>query len=204
MTVDNLAICTLPTIFEFSDVPQNSGRARRKTVAVMNSKEIVQYGLLKEALCLLITQRNEIKQIPIDLIKLQSPKKRKRVSKEAMNPLKEIGDVGSLRCFVAEMFGEYEDNWKNWTIELITDCGILFSTREVNDDCPIKSCRIQLTVPVSSQVAFQCITEKRSKWDSLTTASRRSVVDHTHREDVRHVTFNNYGGTVEKNAILVT
>ena len=129
MTVDNLAICTLPTIFEFSDTPQNSGKARRKTVAVMNSKDVLHYGILKEALCLLIAHRNEIKQIPIELMKNLNPRKRKRVSKDAMNPLEEIGDARSLRSFVAELFREYEENWKNWTIELITDYGILYSTR---------------------------------------------------------------------------
>uniref|UniRef100_A0AC34GXZ1 Rho-GAP domain-containing protein n=1 Tax=Panagrolaimus sp. ES5 TaxID=591445 RepID=A0AC34GXZ1_9BILA len=232
MTVDNLSICTMPTIFALNDISQSSTSARRrKTVAIMNDKDAIQYKALKEALSVLISYRSELETIPSHILKAANMKpfhkKKKKELKDAMQPIEEIGAAASLRCFVATLFKEYDEYWKTWHIDFINENGIIFATREeydeywktwhidfinengiifatreVDDSCSLKSCRVQLTVPASPKNVVSALINHREKWDLITTSTKPTFIDISNKEDIAHITFNNFNTSTIKKATV--
>jgi hypothetical protein len=207
MTVDNLSICTMPTVFTLSNASQTlTPKSRRKTIGIMNEKEAVQYKALKDALSVLISYRSELETIPPNILKAANLKpfyaKKKINLSIALPPVSEIGAASSLRCFVAKLFKEYDHGWKYWTVETIEHSGILFAAREVNDSCALRSCRVQLTVPASPKHVVSCLLNHREKWDLITSSTMASVIDARNNEDIAHVTYNNFNKTAIKKAIV--
>lgn len=217
MTIENLAICTLPSIVAFAEqeIKPVTTKNRRKTVDVISSKDAIQYKNVSNALSMFIQKRNEFKKIPGELLENFKFLKKKKNGKDLLAPLKDTGDVAGLREFVANLFKvnhcyllfliyhfkEYETGWKNWQVESITNCGILVASRDVKDTCPLKSYRIQVTVPASIDVVFRFIFNERKQWDRHTIASKRTHVDWDHKEDLKKVVFNT--GLARKDTLIV-
>uniref|UniRef100_A0AC34Q5H6 Rho-GAP domain-containing protein n=1 Tax=Panagrolaimus sp. JU765 TaxID=591449 RepID=A0AC34Q5H6_9BILA len=204
MTVENLAICTLPSIVAFpeQDTRTMSQRNRRKTVGAVSSKDAAQYKNVSNAISLFIQKRSEFKKLPGELLDGFKVSKKRRSGKDFLYPLKDAGDVAGLREFVANLFQEYEDNWKNWPIESMTSSGVLIGSREVKDACPLKAYRLQATVSASVDTVFRFIFNERKQWDRQAIASKRTVVDWDHKEDLKKIIFNT--GLAQKDTLLVS
>lgn len=162
MTIRNIVICVQPSIFACDNVftlaPLTS-RSRRKTVAIMPSKDNDEYTYLQRAFELMIEHNEEVKYIPSNLVQTLK-EKRKKVGKDALPPLQEIGDVASIRLFVAKLFGDYENMWPYWIPEKSSsEYGVKCFTREVNDGCSIRSSRFQLIVKGTPQEIFHFIMD---------------------------------------------
>uniref|UniRef100_A0A914XVG0 START domain-containing protein n=1 Tax=Panagrolaimus superbus TaxID=310955 RepID=A0A914XVG0_9BILA len=205
MTVDNLSICTMPTVFTLSDISQSATpNRRRKTVAIMNGKDAMPYTSLKLALSLLISHRSELDTIPPYILKaanMKNPKKKKDL-KDSMAPLQDIGVAASLRCFVAQLFKENDEYWKSWRIEFIHENGILISTREVDDPCALKSCRLQLTVQASPKQVVSALINHSEKWDLITTSTKATFIDFSNKEDIANITYKNFNNAAIKRSTV--
>uniref|UniRef100_A0AC35F9G0 START domain-containing protein n=1 Tax=Panagrolaimus sp. PS1159 TaxID=55785 RepID=A0AC35F9G0_9BILA len=134
-------------------------------------------------------------------MKLYQRKKKKEL-KNAIPPLEEIGVAASLHRFVASLFKESEELWKAWHIEFISDNGIVFATREVDDSCALKSFRLQLTVPALPKHVVSALLNHREKWDFITTSTKPTFIDISNKEDIAHIMFNHFNNTTVKKAIV--